>query len=194
MVDTVPAFAKVRELRLGVRLAREDDPTRPLTRAKPYAVSMAERWEGDVLFSPLLSADARKLAAFIERLDGRVTPFLLTLKAGVFGAAVTATAALAAVPALGADTVSLTVTGGPIIPGTLFTVGDPQTGPFQLFEAVDVAGGLVTVAPRVRSVFTLASPVAVGTVTAKLCRAADQFDVAAFIGRDMLSLSVVEAL
>lgn len=193
-VPALPSFAKIRELRLGVRHAREDDPLRPTTRSRPFAPSHSERWQGEMLFAPLASAKARELCAFLEGQDGRVSPFLVTLTAGKFGADVAATAAVAVAPALGTDVVSLTVTGGPIVPGTLLTLGDPQSGPFQLFEAVAVSGGNVTVAPRVRAAFTTGSAVTIGTVQAKLCRAQDTFDLADYVGHSLLSLTVVEAL
>lgn len=190
----LPPFVKIKEYRLGIRLARENDPTRPLTRSRPYSVALAERWEGELLFAPLLAADAKRLLAALERLDGKVSPFALTLKGGVVGQASTSTAVLTAAPALGTDTLPLSVSGAELEPGTLVTVGDLNSGPFQLFEVLETTSAGVTVAPRVRASFSSSSPVAVGTVTAKFQRASDAADVADYIGHSLISLSIVEAL
>jgi hypothetical protein len=198
-VAALPTVARISELRLAIA-APCDEIARPLNRKAPYAPAYRELWRGELLCAGLAHADAAALAAFLEALDGRVTPFKLSLGAGKFGQLASHTGSLQAVPALGADTVSLNLSpaSGRIRAGTLLTVGDLETSAYQLFECVqDVTAASATavkVAPRVRTTFTLASPVALGTVWAKLRLASDEVDASTLVTHGLVTIGVVEAL
>lgn len=198
----VPAVAKIAELRLSIR-APTDEARRGLNMKAPYAPAAREMWAGQILWAALSRDDTNELAAFFESLDGRVTPFGVELAAGFAGQIVpgfsgAASGTLASIPALGADSIAVSVSGSPILaPGTLVGIGD-TAGVYQLVEIV--AGGAANgstalkIAPRVR--FTVGSTACVlGTVTGKFNLAGDTLTALQFSpSAGTLAVDVMEAL
>lgn len=229
MVAVLPAFARIQELRFCIR-NQADDVARPFNRAAPFSSPFREMWSGELLFAPMSRPHAHALSAFLEGLDGRVTPFMVPF--GNFSQPFTQLfdLALAATPDLQDDTLTFSLfdsaspnypvwkssrltwggrplrwrTGtsgisGRIHPGTLISVGNPDTDNFQMFEVLQSAaytGSLsVKVAPRVRCEIVAGDPVAIGrNVRAKLRLADDQPKVNMEVGYGVNVLNVVEAV
>lgn len=198
-VATLPAAAKIRELRLRIS-NMSDDVMRPMGRQQPFAAAFREIWGGEILFAGMTEQNAHAVSAFLESLDGKVSPFKFTMTAGLFSRTATHTAVLAAVPALGADALSLTCSpnSGMLRAGTLISVGDIDTDAYQVFEVLaDVAVSnptLVYVAPRVRCDFLIDATVALGGVYAKVRLAEDPVEAAIALTHGVCAVKVVEAL
>jgi hypothetical protein len=170
---------------------------RGLTLKGPYAATMREFWAGQILLADLSRADMAALVAFFESLDGRVTPFGITLATGFASAGTTASGTIDAVNP-GADRVRVTVAGNPTLPaGTLLGIGATD-GVYQLCEVLQqsTADGATDarIAPRIRNVFGASTPVAVGSVTGKFNLAGDDLDVAFNTSYGSLAINVIEAL
>lgn len=200
-MDSVPAVAKIAELRLGIR-APTDDVRRGSNYKAPFAAAFREMWAGSVLWANLSRADMQALAAFFESRDGRVTPFGVLLAAGFAsqyvngGASVAGT--LAAIPTLGADAVSISASGSPVVlAGTLISFGDPD-GVYQVCEVLrdTLANGVAPIylAPRIRYVLGTTA-CTLGTVTGRFVLASDTLSALKFSpAYGALSVDVIEAL
>jgi hypothetical protein len=187
---------------------------RPLTKQAPYSARYSELWVGQALFASTSRANTNAFAAWLESLDGQISPFKLPLQAGKFSQP-SSPIALAEVPALGSDELSIAAAydGIMIEPGTLLTIGDIETDTFQLFEVV--AGGekvdpfftdgtdfdddtsfarLLKVAPRVGCVFSLSDPVVIGTVNGKFKLSADELKIASQLTYGTVTVDLVEAV
>lgn len=192
----LPAYAKIKELRLCIP-APSDAFERPASLHVLTATPYTEMWTGDIVFADMLRDNAKAFSAWQASLDGRVNAFRMALTAGKFSRAYAGTAALAAVPALGADRIQLDLSET-LYRGTRITVGDIESGPFQLFDVLQTVapdeGAAVLVAPRVRVSFTGSETVACGTVNGKFRLRGD--DVAVSVSRDRgaASMAVEEAL
>lgn len=193
---TLPAYAKVRELRLCVTMpddALELPAHLKMVAGTPYR----EIWAGEVVFADMLRDNAKAFSAWMAGLDGRVTAFSMQLTAGKFSRAFAGEAELSTAPVAGADRVHLNLTA-PLYRGTRITVGDIESGPYQLFDVLQtVAAGFdvpVLVAPRVREAFTGGEGVDCGSVNGKFRLRGDDLAVAIKLDRGMSSLSIEEAL
>lgn len=200
-MDSVPAIAKIAELRLGIR-APTDDVRRGSNYKAPFASAFRELWAGSVLWANLSRNDMQALAAFFESRDGRVTPFGVSLAAGFASQYVngnaTVAGTLAATPALGADVVSISASGSPpLLAGTLISFGDPDDA-YQVCEVLQdtLADGTssIYIAPRIRyELDTL--DCTLGTVTGKFVLADDTLKALKFVpAYGALSVDVIEAL
>lgn len=197
-VVALPSYAHVRELRLAIR-APTDEIRRPLTLRARYSTPFREMWMGTVLFAAATIRNTRAIAAWVEALDGRMSPFRLPFPAGVFSQACPIVATLASSPEFGADELLLDcATPGMLRAGTLLTLGDIESDEFQLFEILqDTTAGndvAVPIAPRVRREFTINSAVALGAVTGKFKCQDDKVDASLMISHGLVTLPVIEAL
>ena len=200
-MDSVPAIAKIAELRLGIR-APTDDVRRGSNYKAPFAAAFREMWVGSILWAHLSRADMQALAAFFESRDGRVTPFGVPLAAGFASQYVNGNASVAGtlsgIPALGADVVTISASGSPVVlAGTLVSFGDPA-GVYQVCEVLcdTLADGSapVWIAPRIR--YTLGTTACtLGTVTGRFVLANDTLEALKFVpAYGMLSIDVIEAI
>ena len=200
-LETVPASGKLREVRLGVRAATTE-ARRGVNLKGPYAPALREHWAGQIMFADLSRADMAALVAFFESLDGRITPFGVSLAASYFSrlvggsASVSGTLAAAVVP--GANVVKITLSGSPTLKrGTLVGIGD-TAGTYQWCDVLEdaVANGSadVKIAPRIRYAFAASTTIVAGTVTAKLKLAGDDIDTTFNPAYGSLILDVIEAL
>jgi len=196
-----PAQYRIAELRLCIK-SPTDEVRRGLNRKAPHAAPIREMWAGQILWAGLSRADMSALAAFFERLDGRVTPFGVQLKAGFTSRYVAGNAAATGTltaQGLGYNVIRVSVSGNPrIAVGTLMTLGVDTTDAYQMVECVQeaVADGSadIYIAPRLR--WSMASSaVTLGTVTGKFSLAGDSLDALQFSpAYGTLSVDVVEAL
>ncbi len=200
-LDTVPATGKIRELRLGIK-APTANLSRGINLKSPYAAMAREIWAGQILWADLSRADMAGLIAFFESLDGRVTPFGVTLAAGfasqLVGGSASASGTLAAAVARGADRVKISITGSPTLAmGTLVGIGD-TAGVYQMCEVVQAAAANgsadIIIAPRIRYAFSAATAVTAGTVTGKFKLTGDDLDQRFNPSYGSLTLDVIEAL
>lgn len=198
-IASLPAAAKIKELRLKISNPN-DEAQRPTNRSAPYGVALRELWNGEALFAPMSRADAHGVAAFLESLDGRVTPFKVAIAEGVFRreAAFTASLVGALTPGQADIAINFSPASGVVRAGTLFAVGDIESGPYQMFEVLADAPATtatpVLVAPRVRYAFASDAPVAFGTVYGKFTLAEEAVGVSIPLTQGVASIKVIEAL
>lgn len=152
----LPATVKIIEARLAIQNAIPDAFRSAVNRAAPFPPAFRELWTCKLALAPMLPADAEALAAFCERLDGRVTAFKMPMTNGIFGNSAADITTIAADLARGESLV--TITGAVPAPGALFTLGDIEADAFQMFEVVaGVTSTTFRVAPRARYAFTTAA-------------------------------------
>lgn len=195
-MDTLPV--DITELQLGIAI-RANEATRPLSRKRVPTAPLNEMWAGQVACAAKSTADHRALLAAIEARDGRAGVFGLALKSGFASLGPDITAALGAVPAIGAQTITVTFAAPvDVAPGTLCTVGNIDAGPYQLFEIVAAASGsgpvVLSIAPRVRYTFAAGAVVKLGSVVGKFSLASDVPDQSATLDRGTVTLDIIEAL
>lgn len=175
-----PAYAKIRQLDLAIQAPTFELRSQADMRA-PYGSPLREIWQGRITIPPLSRANLHAFMAWCHSLDGRVSPFRVTLKAGVFTrTASNQSGTLNSTPALGADTIALAGFSNPttLARGTLLGVGDYDTDDYQMVEVIEDAtfsadGDTVRIAPRIRVPVTGGATVVVGDVQAKLRLAVD---------------------
>lgn len=193
-MDTLPA--NIIELQLAIDVANTD-ADRPLSRRRVPVSTLTEIWRGQIALAPKDSPSHRALIAFLERRDGRVSPFGAELKSGFASRGANITGTLASVPAIGAGSITVTVTGAQTVrAGTLLTIGNIDVPPYQLCEVLADATGtgslVLSIAPRIRYTFPGASAVAIGTVTGRFRMTADDISQDAQPGRGVVTLDVIE--
>lgn len=192
----LPSYAKIKELRLCIP-APSEAFERPANLQVLTGTPYTEAWTGDIVFADMLRDSAKAFSAWMASLDGRVTAFRMALTAGKFSRAYSGTSALAAAPALGADRIQLDLTGT-LYRGTRITVGNIESGPFQLFDVLETVspneGAVVRVAPRVRVEFAGSETVVCGTVNGKFRLRGDDLAVSVRLDRGVASLAIEEAL
>lgn len=197
MVAALPAYAKISELRLCIK-APSLEATRPLNLKAPYDNPFREMWAGEIVLADMSIDNALAFQGWAESLDGRVTPFSVQLKEGVYSQTCSASATLFAAPSIGADRLALNVAGGSIRKGTLLTIGNIDAREYQMFEALEtVAAGEcvpLAIAPRIGFAFDITAQVAVGDVSAKLTLATDELEASLRLSKGVAVLSVREAL
>lgn len=159
----LPAYAAIRELRLYVSVAGQDQ-RRVTNRKRAPGPIFGELWRGSVAFASLNRERNAGIAAVLASCDGRVNQLKLPLTAGFASHSASANT-LAATTVAGQDTITLG-TGATITPGTLVTLGTIGSGTYQLLEIVaSVSSTVHHVAPRVRYAFSSGATLAIGSVT-----------------------------
>lgn len=195
----LPSWANIKELRLAIGVAT-DDATRALNRKRPFVSPFRELWQGQILFRPMTRGEFDGLMASLETLEGRSLPFKVELKAGKFSQTSTPTSCTVVSAVQGAATIGLNLgsSGATVRRGTLISIGNIDSGDFQLFEVVEDVPATITaivrVAPRVRHAFSGGTAGAVGAVFAKLKLAESKVSAQADISSGIAAISVVEAL
>lgn len=200
MTVALVSAAKIAEWRLRIDIM-DDSPTSPMTLKAPYAAGLTEIWRGEFALAAMTRRNAQAVAAFLESLDGKVTPFKLTLAQPVMSQPGSWTASLIDNPRLGADMLNLAISpaGSTLKAGTLLTIGDIDSDPFQLFEVLtDVttaAATEVTIAPRVRRSFSgNYDAVDVGEVQGRFVLADDFPDINVLLSHGVGVIPVMEGL
>lgn len=177
----LPAFLKPETAALRITITAPDMRSE-LDLRVPTPAPLTEIWTLSIDFAPFALANAPAAEAWAEALDGRVTAFQISLAPPVFGNAAPAGLALAGAVARGAGSILLSVPNGPLYAGTLLSLGDPDSGGYQVFEvAADVDASetaqAVPVSPRSRFAFADDVDFAAGTVVGKFNLASDRFAV-----------------
>lgn len=196
--DNFPAFAHILELQLAIATLAGGDK-RPLNGKRAPAARFTELWQGQIAFAPLNPTDHRAFVAYLETLDGRVTPFAIQLKAGFASQDVVAAGTLAAAPARGVGAISVTFASAvTLLPGTLIAIGDYTTDTYQVVELLDAVSGsgaqTLNIAPRIRKGFASGAPVSLGTVKGVFTLAGDTLAQSAALDHGTVTLDVIEAL
>ena len=193
----LPSFAKPIEIRLTIQNSISEGHRSEVNRGGYFPPNLREMWTLGLALAPMSPANAEALAAFIERLDGKVEAFKIQMLAGIYGASV-AGLTLNAATTRGAETISLVVPTGGVDRGTLFSLGDIDTAEFQLFEVVaGAAAGVqnVRVAPRVRYAFGSGATIAASSPFARFRLADDgQGRPRVDVSKGVATLQLVEAV
>lgn len=198
-VPTIPAFAHIQGLTLAITM-RERDQTRMINRKGGHGADASELWTGSIAFAPMTRANGAALVAFFEALDGRVSPFLISLAGGFASQSTAFTGTIAANgrAGLGYISASLSPVGSLVRAGTLIGIGDPQTSSYQWCEVLtDVVASSATaidIAPRLRKPVTAGATLALGTVYGKFNLASDDIKgLSANVAATGFSIDVIEA-
>lgn len=167
---TLPAYAKIRELRLAVEV-QSDNAFRPLNRKNPVGPRLTEMWRGDVLFADMSRANVHAFHAWLAALDGKVLPFALPFVLGFSSKAATQSGSLVSTVALGARSITVSGLGSAPVVGTMGKSGDIDTGDYHLFEVVTVtpsgANYILEIAPRMRKALASTATINLGAVNGK---------------------------
>lgn len=176
---TLPAYAKIRELRLAVEV-QSDNAFRVLNRKNPVGPRLTEMWRGEVLFAAMSRANVHAFHAWLAALDGRVLPFALPFANGFSSKAATQSGSLVSTVALGARTITVSGLGSAPVVGTMGKMGDIDTGAYHLFEVVAAtpSGGnyVLEIAPRMRKALASGATVNLGAVSGKFRLDNDSLD------------------
>lgn len=197
-VAALPATSNIVELQLAIALT-VPQASRPLNRKRAPAAPLTEIWRGQIALARMTRADTAALAAFLETLDGSVTPFKVLMAGGFASQSLTESGTLTVAAASGATSISVTFAGSVTLPaGTLLAIGDIDTATYQMCELLAPVSGsgvqTLEVAPRIRKAFAAATAVALGSVYAKLVIESPRHGVSGELDRGSATLEVVESL
>jgi hypothetical protein len=191
---TIPLLpARITELQLAIQIETHE-ALRPVSRRRQPASPVAEMWAGQIACAVTNAADHRAIVAFLERIDGQVGAFGVTLRTGFASRGADRVSAVAVATTRASPLLEIDAVTGAVDVGTLVSIGDIDTDRYQVVEVVGLDAGRLVVAPRLRYVFPVATPVRLGTVTAKLRLTSDRVDQSARLDRGNVTLDVVEAI
>lgn len=189
---TLPAYAKIRELRMRIVLAKQEQ-VRVGNLKRMAGPTFSEQWQAKVAFASLSRQNNAALAAIIASCDGKSGTLALPLAAGYATRTASDTTLLdATVPAQ--DYINIANSGIIYSVGTLLAIGTID-GTFQLVEVVERPSPVtMRVAPRIRYVFSAGTAVAASGISGRFRLASDIIEPDHGPSYGSLAVNLIEAI